>query len=234
MNFLRYLSPLRAWACTGLFAGVIFIAVLPHLGVVLVAFSTSWHATVLPAGFTLGNFRMALGHDLTVPAIANSLEYSCLSTFVDVVLGIAIAFVIVRTRIVGRGILDFLVMLPLAVPGLVLAFGYLAMTQNGRLMLRLEALERRLEEQGVLKEGGDLGRPAGSVLNDFALPILGGGTMTLSQWRGRKVALIFMSPRCQHSEALLAPLAAFLAEDRKAAETLIKIANSKKEEYKPQ
>jgi iron(III) transport system permease protein len=114
---------------------------LPHLGVVLVAFSTSWHATVLPAGFTLGNFRMALGHDLTVPAIANSLEYSCLSTALDVVLGIAIAYVIVRTRIVGRGILDFLVMLPLAVPGLVLAFGYLAMTQNGRLFSFLNPVE---------------------------------------------------------------------------------------------
>jgi iron(III) transport system permease protein len=40
--------------------------------------------------------------------------------------------VIVRSRAVGRQALDFLVMLPLAVPGLVLAFGYLAMAQEGR------------------------------------------------------------------------------------------------------
>jgi iron(III) transport system permease protein len=137
----RTLTPLRAWACTGLFAGVTFVAVLPHLGVVLVAFSSTWHATVLPAGFTLENFRLALGHDLTVPAIANSLEYSCLSTFVDVVLGIAIAYVIVRTRVLGREMLDFLVMLPLAVPGLVLAFGYLAMSQHGRLFSFLNPAE---------------------------------------------------------------------------------------------
>jgi iron(III) transport system permease protein len=137
----RTLTPLRAWACTGLFAGVTFVAVLPHLGVVLVAFSSTWHATVLPAGFTLENFRLALGHDLTVPAIANSLEYSCLSTFVDFVLGIAIAYVIVRTRVLGREMLDFLVMLPLAVPGLVLAFGYLAMSQHGRLFSFLNPAE---------------------------------------------------------------------------------------------
>ncbi len=50
----------------------------------------------------------------------------------DVVLGVAIAYVIVRTRLAGRQVMDFLVMLPLAVPGLVLAFGYLAMAQEGR------------------------------------------------------------------------------------------------------
>ncbi len=122
----------RAWLCTGLFAAVTFIAVLPHLGVVLVAFSDDWYATVLPQHFNLDNFRLALGHDLTVPAIANSLKYASISTVIDVFLGIALAYVIVRSKIAGREILDFLAMLPLAVPGLVLAFGYLAMSQEGK------------------------------------------------------------------------------------------------------
>ena len=38
---------------------------------------------------------------------------------------------VVRTRLPGRQALDAVAMLPLAVPGLVLAFGYLAMTQEG-------------------------------------------------------------------------------------------------------
>jgi iron(III) transport system permease protein len=46
---------------------------------------------------------------------------------------VAIAYVVVRTNLVGRQFLDALAMLPLAVPGLVLAFGYLAMTQEGKL-----------------------------------------------------------------------------------------------------
>lgn len=128
----RRLSRGRAWLCTLGFAAVIFVAVLPHLGVVLVAFSKDWYATVLPQAYTLDNFRLALGHDLTVPAIANSLKFASLSTVVDIVLGIAIAYVVVRTRFAGRQVLDFLSMLPLAVPGLVLAFGYLAMAQDGR------------------------------------------------------------------------------------------------------
>jgi len=135
------LPPLRAWGCTLLVAGLIFVAVLPHIGVVLVAFSSHWHATVLPDQFTLGNFRLALGHDLTVPAIANSLKYSSFSTVIDLVLGIAIAYVVARTRLAGRQILDFLAMLPLAVPGIVLAFGYLAMSQEGRFFAFLNPVD---------------------------------------------------------------------------------------------
>ena len=122
----------RRWLCTALFAGVIFIAVLPHIGVILVALSTDWYATVLAAHYTLQNFQIALGHDLTVPAIANSLRFASISTLIDIILGIAIAYVVVRTKLAGRQVLDFLAMLPLAVPGLVLAFGYLAMSQEGK------------------------------------------------------------------------------------------------------
>ncbi len=128
----RALPRAQGWWCTALFAGVIFVAVLPHLGVILVACSQDWYGTVVPEHWTADNFRLALGHDLTVPAIANSLRFASISTVVDIVLGLAIAYVIVRSKIAGRQILDFLAMLPLAVPGLVLAFGYLAMSQEGK------------------------------------------------------------------------------------------------------
>lgn len=119
--------------CTILFGGITLLAILPHLGVVLVAFSRDWYGTVLPHDFTLGNFELALGHDLTVPAIANSLKFASIATIIDLILGIAIAYVVVRSKLAGRQFLDFLAMLPLAVPGLVLAFGYLAMAQDGKL-----------------------------------------------------------------------------------------------------
>jgi len=129
----RPLPAPQALLCTAAFCAVVFVAVLPHLGVLLVASSRDWYASVLPAGLTLDNYRAALGSEYTVPAIANSLKYASVSTVVDVVLGIAIAYVVVRTRIAGRNVLDFLSMMPLAVPGIVLAFGYLAMSQEGRL-----------------------------------------------------------------------------------------------------
>jgi iron(III) transport system permease protein len=123
--------------CTAAFVFVTLLAILPHLGVILVAFSRDWYMSVLPADFTLANFEAALGHNLTLPSIQNSLKYAGLATVVDVVLGIAIAYVVVRTKLPGRQILDAMAMLPLAVPGLVLAFGYLAMTQEGKLFAAL-------------------------------------------------------------------------------------------------
>jgi iron(III) transport system permease protein len=118
--------------CSGVFLLVIFLAIMPHLGVVLVAFSTDWYQTILPSGWTLSHFESALGHNLTLPSIQNSLKYAGLATLLDLVLGVAIAYVVVRTRLPGRQILDTMAMMPLAVPGLVLAFGYLAMTQEGK------------------------------------------------------------------------------------------------------
>src|SRR5690606_7096582 len=52
-----------------------------------------------------------------------------------------IAYVVVRSRIRGRQVLDFLAMLPLAVPGIVLAFGYLAMSQEGRFFSFINPVE---------------------------------------------------------------------------------------------
>ena len=124
---------LAALACTALFALVFFIAVLPHLGVILVALSNNWYGTVLPESLTLHHFEQALGHNMALPSIQNSLKYAGLAVLLDLVLGVAIAYVVVRTNLAGRQFLDALAMLPLAVPGLVLAFGYLAMTQEGKL-----------------------------------------------------------------------------------------------------
>jgi len=41
------------------------------------------------------------------------------------VLGVSIAYLVTRKQIPGAQVLDVLAMLPLALPGLVLAFGYL-------------------------------------------------------------------------------------------------------------
>jgi iron(III) transport system permease protein len=133
----RLARGIKGWLCAGFFASVTALALLPHLGVIFVSFSGEWYRTVLPESWTIEHYHTALGHYLTVPAIMNSLKYASAATLVDVLLGIAIAFVVVRTELRGRGLLDALAMLPLAVPGLVLAFGYLSMTQEGKLFASL-------------------------------------------------------------------------------------------------
>ncbi len=105
---------------------IVLVATLPHAAVVLTALKGKWFMTVLPSQFTLKHFHDALGHELTLSGIRNSIEYSALSTVVDLVLGIVIAYLLVRHSFRGSNLLDATVMLPLAIPGLVLAFGYVA------------------------------------------------------------------------------------------------------------
>ena len=110
------------------FVLVIFFALLPHFGVILTSFSPpgGWYGTVLPSAWTGENFVEALGHSMTVSSIRNSLTFSLLAVMFNLVFGIAIAFVVVRSDLKLRGLLDGLAMMPLAVPGLVMASGYLA------------------------------------------------------------------------------------------------------------
>lgn len=112
------------------FAVVCGVALLPHLGVILTSFSSpgSWYQSVLPQELTLGNYHEALGNSMTVGSIRNSLIFSGLAVVLNLVVGIAIAFVVVRSTLRVRGILDAMAMLPLAVPGIVMAFGFLAIS----------------------------------------------------------------------------------------------------------
>ena len=108
-----------------LFGGVTLLAVIPHLSVILYSLKTQWRFTVLPEGLTLAHHAEALAHKWTLLSIRNSCLYSLGATAVCLVLSVWIGHVLVRKKFVGRGLLDATVMLPLALPGLVLAFGYL-------------------------------------------------------------------------------------------------------------
>ena len=110
----------------GFVLGISAIALLPHLGVVLTSITDRWFLTVLPTEITLKFYRDVFVHDLAWLSIRNSLLLSSLSTVVDIILGVGIAYLLTRKRIPGRDVLDSLAMLPLALPGLVIAFGYVA------------------------------------------------------------------------------------------------------------
>lgn len=106
--------------------GVIGIAVLPHISVAFLSITERWAGTILPGKFTAIQYGKIFSHELTLPSIRNSLIYSSFSTIIDLILGILIAYILSRKRIPGKNILDATAMLPLALPGLILAFGYIA------------------------------------------------------------------------------------------------------------
>ena len=112
------------------FLAVTALALMPHIGVILTSVSVpgSWYKTVLPQQFTGANYAEALGHGMTLAAIRNSLLFSALAVAFNMTAGVAVAWVVVRSRLRARGVLDTLAMVPLAVPGLVMAFGFISVS----------------------------------------------------------------------------------------------------------
>ncbi len=109
---------------------LLFLSLLPHMSIILTSISKRWFFTIFPAEYTGEFYRTVFNHRLTRTGIVNSLMLSSVSTLVDVVLGFAIGFFLARTRLKGRQILDLLVMLPLAIPGIVVSFGYFSLFSN--------------------------------------------------------------------------------------------------------
>ncbi len=118
---------LLLWSALG---GLVAIALLPHLAVVAQSLAHRWFFSILPREWTLANYAELAAHGLTASSIGNSLFYSACSAGLDLVLGVVIAWLLTRRRIPMAGLLDALAMLPLALPGLVLAFGYVAGFDN--------------------------------------------------------------------------------------------------------
>ena len=127
----RRLNAFQSCGCMLIFMLVTGLALAPHLAVILFSFAADWYQTILPIAFTKANYLAALGDSITIPSIQNNLIYASGATVISILLGIGVAFAVVRTRWVGRQWLDTCAMMPLAVPSLVVAFGLLAMTQDG-------------------------------------------------------------------------------------------------------
>jgi iron(III) transport system permease protein len=122
----RPASPTLTGVAYTVVLGISALALIPHLGVFLTSVSKRWFLSVLPSEYTLQFYKDVFSHDLALLSIKNSLLLSSLSTIIDVILGVTIAYLLARKRVPGRMALDALAMLPLALPGLVLAFGYVA------------------------------------------------------------------------------------------------------------
>jgi len=69
---------------------------------------------------TLGNYSFVLGYPNAQQAVLNSVVLAIATATATTLLTAIIAWIVARTRLPGRGILDFLAFVPIAIPGLVL------------------------------------------------------------------------------------------------------------------
>src|SRR5688572_28032006 len=119
----RRLTPWQAVLAYGWIVLVLLLVLSPHLGILAMSLSKVWSFSVLPEGFTLAHYETVFTQSPRM--IGNTLLYCGLAALLDVVLGTAIAYIILRTRLPGRQLLDWTASAALAIPGVVLGIGYL-------------------------------------------------------------------------------------------------------------
>jgi iron(III) transport system permease protein len=117
------------WLSTGFLVLLIIVTVistLPHIGTFVIAFAElPQYGSWILQGFTLEGWVKVLQRGETQHMVLNSIIYASLAALIDVILGALIGFISVRKKFAGKGLLDLLSVMPLAVPGVVIALGYI-------------------------------------------------------------------------------------------------------------
>lgn len=112
------------------------------------------------------------------------------------------------------------IVLGLTLPWLLIAFGtwlgYQLLLQNGRILLRLESIEKQLGPRAGTKQREAARPPSGLAVGteapDFELPDLAGVRHKLSEFRERNVLLVFFNPKCGFCAKMAPDLAALPAD----------------------
>ncbi len=102
---------------------ILFLVLAPHIGLFLLSIATVWSFSPLPDAFTFAHYTRVFAESSVF--IKNTLLYATLAGTIDVVLGTAIAYLVLRTKLPGRQWLDWTASAALAIPGVVLGIGYL-------------------------------------------------------------------------------------------------------------
>lgn len=106
------------------FAYIGFTIVLPTVVIFLVGGLSTYGLSFTPENLSLDNFKFILfEYDVTRDAIFNSVTLGLTAAIITMFAGVMISYVIVKMDVKGKGLLEFLGMLPFSVPGSVIALG---------------------------------------------------------------------------------------------------------------
>jgi iron(III) transport system permease protein len=119
----RRLSPARQAAAVAFLSVLMLLSFIPYVGVALASFSRGWSLTPLPLSYTLQHFERVIVE--TPKYIVNSFLYSGLAVALCIAVGVPIAWILGRSTMPGRGALDSLNTLILAVPGTAIGIAYI-------------------------------------------------------------------------------------------------------------
>jgi iron(III) transport system permease protein len=102
---------------------VLVFSFIPYLGIALDSFGKGWALTPIPVKYTLQYFERVAFE--TPKFIINSLLFSGISVLICIVVGVPVAWVMARTKLPGKDMLDSLTTLILALPGTGIGIAYM-------------------------------------------------------------------------------------------------------------
>ena len=120
------------WVAFGYNILFIFVAViLPTISLIIVSLHPVWTGEIVMEKLTLINYEKTLffwspeSIDAATNGILNSLFLAFVGASIAMVLALVVSYMIHRTKGMGSAILDFLCVVPIGFPGIVLAMGVL-------------------------------------------------------------------------------------------------------------
>jgi iron(III) transport system permease protein len=119
----RRLGPVKRWLAVGFLALLLFVCFVPQLGVLFAAVGRGWSLTPFPLHYTLEFFEAV---SIETPKfIINSFLYCGIAVALCLVIGVPMAWILARTRAPGRGAMDALTTLILAIPGTAIGIAFI-------------------------------------------------------------------------------------------------------------
>jgi iron(III) transport system permease protein len=118
----RRLSPLGQAGAVAFLSLTLLLSFIPYLGVALASVGKGWSLTPFPVQYTLQYFERVIVE--TPKYVVNSFLYAGLAVLGCVAVGVPIAWILARTRLPGRDVLDGLNTLILAIPGTAIGIAY--------------------------------------------------------------------------------------------------------------
>jgi iron(III) transport system permease protein len=117
---------LKGWTipAVGLIAAYVVLAIiLPYLALIYVSFTSYTSSSISNAVWTLDNFSAVAGSVAVRNSTLNTIFVSVLAPTLTVLLAVLLGYSIRRLKIPGGGLLDYIAMFPIAVPGIVFGTG---------------------------------------------------------------------------------------------------------------
>lgn len=118
------------WPIFGLCCTISLVVIVLYIVIVLGGFAKVWG---VDSSLTLNHYRLVFAN--TWRSIVNSLWMASVGAFMATLVGMVIAYLVVRRSFLGRKLMDFLGTLPYAVPGTMMGLGFVVAYNQPPLIL---------------------------------------------------------------------------------------------------